>query len=95
MREPKEAKCRYCGKRILWLNGPAGRFPVEAGLTPWRKAADGEPHQTMFTNMGGILRGCAETDDLHAEGYAHKFHFAGCRRPASRPRRNDTRPGMR
>lgn len=95
MRIPKEDRCRYCGRRILWIPGAGGRFPVEAELTPYRRARPGEAYMAMFGNTGARYERVVECTDAEADGFAHKFHFVGCGRPASQKRKIDRRPGMR
>ena len=33
---PKETKCKYCGRPVLFVPGPRGLLCVEASLTPYR-----------------------------------------------------------
>lgn len=86
--------CRYCGRRILFVPGPAGPFPVDAELTPFRTAVPGEGHEVMFHASGGRYENAVPCTDEEAEGYAHRFHFVKCSRKLP-PRKNDKRPGMR
>ena len=74
---PKEVKCRYCGRPVLFVPGPRGTLCGEAALTPYRfrRAEEADRDMvTLYTNSGRPLPviDCVE-DEMR--GAAHKFHF--------------------
>ena len=55
---PKETKCKYCGRPVLFVPGPRGLLCVEASLTPYRfrRAAESSDGMvTLYTNSGTPL----------------------------------------
>ena len=80
----KEAKCQWCGKRILWIPGLEGKqIPVEAALAPYHRMPPEIAPIIMFTGQGGRIP-CeilSEERAGEADGFAHKYH-ACLKKPA-------------
>lgn len=74
---PKETKCKYCGRPVMFVPGPRGTLCVEAALTPYRfhKAEEADRDMvTLYTNSGTPLP-VVECEEDEMRGAAHKFHF--------------------
>lgn len=74
---PKETKCKFCGRPVLFVPGPRGLLCVEASLTPYRfrRAAESSDDMvTLYTNSGTPLP-VIECEEDEMCGAAHKFHF--------------------
>jgi len=79
---PRETKCKYCGKSILWVMTAEGkRIPIESRFTPFKRRTDGGAAPALWTNEG-VRIPCvplSEEREAEAEGYAHQFHFCPAR----------------
>lgn len=74
---PKETKCKFCGRPVLFVPGPRGLLCVEASLTPYRfrRASESSDDMvTLYTNSGTPLP-VIECEEDEMCGAAHKFHF--------------------
>ena len=75
---PKEVRCRHCGKRILFVPAKGGgRLPIDAELSGYKRLPkDSRQGDMFYTNQGGVIRGTANEET--PDGYAHKPHFLSC-----------------
>ena len=74
---PKETKCKYCARPVMFVPGPRGLLCVESALTPYRFRRAGESERdmtTLYTNNGMPLP-VIECGEDEMCGAAHKFHF--------------------
>lgn len=82
---PKETTCRWCGKRVLFVETDRGKVCVEARFTPFKRTD--RPTGSMFRADGARIP-CIELREEQAEeadGYAHRYHLCP-KAPGSRPR---------
>lgn len=86
---PKDAKCRYCGRRILFIY-PEGKMKrIDAGFTPFkRRPPDGQAPMLWTANGERIYADpLPESRKDEADGWAHIGHVcpAGSRYRRPRP----------
>lgn len=85
---PREAKCRWCGKRIYWIRTERGPMPIEAAWTPFKRRTDGAAAPALYTNEG-VRIPCVilpESRAGEADGFAHVYHFCAKKPVWHRPR---------
>jgi len=76
---PRETKCRYCGRSILFVvdTRTGRRIPIEARFTPFKRRTDGASAPVLYTNEG-VRIPCivlSEEREQEADGCAQQFHF--------------------
>ena len=52
---PKETKCKYCGRPVLFVPGPRGLLCVEASLTPYRFRRAAESSHDMVALLAAVI----------------------------------------
>ena len=86
---PKDTRCRYCGKRILFVTDGEKRIPCDAGFTPYRKRERDDRAPILYTAQGGKIYGdpLPAEKESEADGWAHIGHVcpAGSRYRRPRP----------
>ena len=92
---PKETRCRWCGKPILFAPGKDGRqIPIDSKLKPYSRTIPiGGYPTTLFTIEGGRIT-CVELPEEwedQADGYAHRMHICRGMPRYGRPARRDRR----
>ena len=71
----QQSTCKKCGKAIVWLKTPAGKWtPADAGPLGYRVDPDGP--NLLLDDRGRAIR-CQLTED-HPDGYGRRSHFATC-----------------
>lgn len=75
---PKEVRCKYCGRPILFVVSEGKRIPIESRFTPFKKRTeDGSKAPALYTNEGMRIP-CTvlpEERENEADGFAHRFHY--------------------
>ena len=76
---PKDTECRYCGRRIIFIQTAKGRIPVEAWMTPYRRREGAK--NLLYTVQGGMISCEILPEDMvdEAEGFAHRYHYCPAR----------------
>ena len=80
MRRPM-AKCKACGRDIIWIMSPAGKaIPCDPVAVPYRKA---EKAKEKIVTLNGEVVSCVYDDDIEHAPQALGFipHWATCTEP--------------
>lgn len=86
---PRDTKCRYCGKRIFFVEDGGRRIPCDAGFTPYKRRGQDGRAPVLYTAQGGKIYGdpLPAEKEIEADGWAHIGHVcpAGSRYRRPRP----------
>lgn len=77
--------CRWCGRPVIWVNGPSGRIPVENELTPYKRIS--HPTTVLYSADGAQIP-CEilpDSRERERDGYAHRYHFCALRPVNTKP----------
>ena len=71
------AKCKACGKEILFVRTPKGKYiPVDPDRVPYKLGVGGG---TVVTSNGEVIRGVGEPFGPEpADGWGYIPHWATC-----------------
>ena len=72
------ARCKYCGKEIVWIQTPAGKkMPCDPGLLAYKRRP--RARDRVVTSKGEVLAAHIGVNLGVADGLGYEPHWAHCK----------------